>query len=55
MGILSRLIRRGDKDPYWERFINRPVSDPAKTLAHAIRNAPEGRVFPVKSEVPEQT
>ena len=55
MGILSRLMHRADKDPYWEAFINRPASDSAKTLTHAIRNAPEGRVFPVKSEVPEPT
>ena len=55
MGIFSRLTRRSPKDPYWEGFINRPVSDPAKTLTRAIRNAPEGRIFPVRSEVPEPT
>lgn len=37
-------------DPYWDGFINRPLADPANSLAAAIRGAREGQVYPVKSE-----
>ena len=52
-GILSRLFGRSDKDPLWERFVNRPLSDPGNDLSAAIRSAPEGAVYPVKTELPD--
>ncbi len=54
MGILSRLMPwRTPKDPYWEGFISRPVADPDNELIPAIKGAPEGRIFPVRSDLPE--
>ena len=54
MGILSRLMPwRTPKDPYWEAFISRPVVDPDNELIPAIKSAPEGRIFPVRGELPE--
>jgi hypothetical protein len=38
-------------DPYWDLFINRPPADLANTVTEMIRNAPEGNVFPTKSEL----
>ena len=38
-------------DPYWDFFINRPPQDLANTVTEMIRNAPEGNVFPTKSEL----
>ena len=54
MGILSRLMPwRSPKDPYWERFISRPFADPDNELIPAIKNASEGRIFPVRGDLPE--
>jgi hypothetical protein len=39
------------KDPYWEGFINRPPSHPDNQVNNAIRDWPEGSVFPVKKDV----
>lgn len=52
-GILGRLFGGRDKDPLWDRFVNRPLSDPGNDLSSAIRSAPEGAVYPVKTEVPD--
>ena len=52
-GLLGRLFGFRDKDPLWEGFVNRPLSDPNNDLSAAIRSAPEGAVYPVKTEVPE--
>jgi hypothetical protein len=38
-------------DPYWDFFINRPPEDLANTVTEMIRNAPDGNVFPAKSEL----
>jgi hypothetical protein len=38
-------------DPYWDFFINTPPADLANTVTEMIRNAPEGNVFPAKSEL----
>jgi len=38
-------------DPYWDFFINRPPADLANTVTQMIRNAPEGNVFPTKTEL----
>ena len=48
---LRRWLRRASKDPLWENFIQRPPSDPRNDLNSAIIEAPEGSVFPVKTEV----
>ena len=54
MGILSRLMPwRSPKDPYWEGFISRPVADPDNELIPTIKGAPEGRIFPVRTDLPE--
>ncbi len=52
-GLLGRLFGFRDKDPLWEGFVNRPLSDPSNDLGAAIRSAPEGAVYPVKTEVPD--
>ena len=52
MGLLSWLPGRS-RDPYWDAFVNRPLADPANSITEAIRQAPEGRIFPVRSELPE--
>lgn len=38
-------------DPYWDFFINTPPADLANTVTEMIRNAPEGSVFPTKTEL----
>jgi hypothetical protein len=43
--------RPEDDDPYWDAFINRPAADILNTMPEVIRRAPEGNVFPVKSEL----
>ncbi len=52
MGLLRWPLRR-PRDPYWDAFVNRPLADPANAITDAIRRAPEGRIFPVRSELPE--
>ncbi len=51
MGLLRWPLRRS-RDPYWDAFVNRPLADPANSITEAIRRAPEGRTFPVRSELP---
>ena len=53
MAFLDRLLRRGPKDPYWDRFLNGPLNDPLNDASEAYRNAPPGDPFPVKTEVPD--
>jgi hypothetical protein len=38
-------------DPYWDFFINTPPADLANTVTEMIRNAPDGSVFPTKTEL----
>jgi hypothetical protein len=38
-------------DPYWDFFINTPAVDLANTVTEMIRNAPEGNLFPTKTEL----
>ena len=52
MGFLRWPLGRS-RDPYWDAFVNRPLADPANVITGAIRQAPEGRIFPVRSELPE--
>ena len=40
-----------DNDPYWDFFINTPAADLANTVTDMIRNAPEGNVFPTRTEL----
>ncbi len=52
MRLLGWRLGRS-RDPYWDGFVNRPLADPANVLTDAIRHAPEGRVFPARSELRE--
>ena len=38
-------------DPYWDFFINTPPADLANTVSEMIRKAPEGNIFPAKTEL----
>ncbi len=38
-------------DSYWDFFINTPAADLANTVTEMIRNAPEGNVFPTRTEL----
>jgi len=38
-------------DPYWDFFIHTPPADLANTVTEMIRKAPEGNVFPAKTEL----
>jgi hypothetical protein len=44
---------RSDKrdDPFWDFFIHHAPSDPSNMVAEAIRTAPEGNIYPTKTEV----
>ena len=48
---LGRWLTGGSSDPLWDHFINRPPADPKNNLAPALQGAPEGRIYPVKTEV----
>jgi hypothetical protein len=48
---LASLVPWRAKDPYWEAYISRPPADPSNLVPPAIRHAPEGAVYPVKSDV----
>src|SRR4029434_10592405 len=37
--------------PYWDFFVNHPPADLANTVTEMIRNAPDGNVFPTKTEL----
>ena len=40
-----------DGDPYWDLFINKPAADPANSVPEMIQGAPQGNVFPTKTEL----
>jgi len=48
---LPSLFSWRSKDPYWHNYVNHPPADPANLVPPSVRNAPEGAVFPVKSDV----
>src|SRR4051812_25320327 len=52
-GALKLPWRRSgaDNDPYWDAFINRPPADIRNTLPEIIGKAPEGNIFPTRSEL----
>ena len=41
---------RQDKDRLWDHFVNSPPADPKNDITPHILAAPEGRVYPVKTE-----
>ena len=38
-------------DPFWDFFIHHAPSDPGNLVAEAIRTAPEGNIYPTRTEV----
>ena len=53
-GVLGRLWpskHSREDDPYWESFVNAPPADLANSVAEIIRHAPEGNVFPTRTEL----
>jgi hypothetical protein len=49
--LLDRWRLGGTRDPLWDHFINRAPADPKNNLTPALQGAPEGRIYPVKTEV----
>jgi hypothetical protein len=49
--LLGRWFTREGKDPLWEHFIYRAPTDPKNNLTPALQSAPEGRIYPIKTEV----
>jgi hypothetical protein len=48
-GLLRRLFP--EKDPYWDRFVNKPLADSKNLIVDLITSSPGGGVFAVKTEV----
>jgi hypothetical protein len=42
---------RGQDDPYWDDFINRPPHDSRNLVTEMVAQAPEGNIFPTPSEL----
>jgi epoxyqueuosine reductase len=49
--LLGRWFTGRTKDPLWEHFIYRAPADPKNNLTPALQGAPEGRIYPLKTEV----
>jgi epoxyqueuosine reductase len=49
--LLGRWLKGGTRDPLWDHFIYHAPADPKNDLAPALQGAPEGRIYPVKTEV----
>lgn len=49
--LLGRWLKGGSRDPLWDHFIYRAPADPKNNLTPALQRAPEGRMYPVKTEV----
>jgi hypothetical protein len=49
--LLRRWFTGRTRDPLWEHFIYHAPADPKNNLAPALQGAPEGRIYPVKTEV----
>jgi hypothetical protein len=43
--------RDGDRDPYWDAFINQPPADPNNVIPYAFSQVRDGESNPVRSEV----
>jgi hypothetical protein len=50
-GLMGRWLTGRSRDPLWDHFINRTPADPKNDLTPALQGAPEGRIYPVKTEV----
>ena len=48
--LLGRWLTGGSRDPLWDHFINRTPADPKNNLTPALQGAPEGRIYPVKTD-----
>ncbi|HEY8695722.1 MAG TPA: hypothetical protein VIR57_23600 [Chloroflexota bacterium] len=48
---LPFLSKTEEDDPYWDFFLNSPLSDERNSVATALRKAPEGVVNPVKDDI----
>jgi hypothetical protein len=48
-GLLRRLF--GSRDPYWDRFVNRPFVDSKNMVLDLITTSPGGGVLAVKTDV----
>jgi hypothetical protein len=51
--LLGRWLPGGIRDPLWDHFINHAPADQKNNLTPVLRGAPEGRIYPVKTEVPD--
>jgi hypothetical protein len=49
--LLGRWFKGKTTDHLWDHFINRAPADPKNNLTAALQGAPEGRIYPVKTEV----
>jgi epoxyqueuosine reductase len=49
--LAERWRTGGRSDPLWDHFIYRAPADPKNNLTPALQGAPEGRIYPVKTEV----
>jgi hypothetical protein len=49
--LLSRWRTGRRRDPLWDHFIYRAPADPKNNLTPTLQGAPEGRIYPVKTEV----
>jgi hypothetical protein len=48
---LGRWLAGGGRDVLWDHFINHAPVDPKNNLTPALQEAPEGRIYPVKTAV----
>jgi hypothetical protein len=51
LGLPWRRKHSPKDDPYWDFFINTPPADLANSASEIIRRAPEGNVFPTRTEL----
>ena len=51
LGLPWRGKHSSKDDPYWDFFINTPPADLANSAVEIVRRAPEGNVFPTRSEL----
>jgi hypothetical protein len=49
--VAGSLAYGESRDPLWDHFINRTPADPKDNLTPSLQGAPEGRIYPVKTEV----
>ena len=49
--MFNRLFRKQAPDPYWDAFINRPLSDPANILSGVLRDTKGAVLHPVQTDI----